>query len=342
MQLATEPTAPVTLAVTSQDPGEGTVAPANLTFDATTWNTAQTVTGEDDDVDDGNVAYAIHLDPAGEATNAYTALATHTSTMVTTVDDDTAGLGVDTDGAQTTLTLYEDPQHTANAAAYPVRLTAQPGGEVTLSVTVTGDTAAVGVAPANLTFTATTWNTAQSVTATARNDTDRVNDAATLSHAVSGSGDTDAYPLTLLSPPDAAVAVAVASRDADEGVAAPTNLTFSGTTWNTAQTVTVSAAADDDGRNDAAQLTHRVTSSGADYDDLQTRQPARVPAVAVTVTDADAGDVGVTVDTDLVMTGAQATTLSVTEDGRTTATYTVVLGTEPNGPVTVADDAARR
>ena len=200
--LATEPTGPVTVAVTSQKETEGVAAPANLTFGTASWNTAQTVTGVDDAVDDGNQSYAVHLDPAGEAADAYTALATHMSTMVTTVDDDTAGLGVDTDGAQTTLTLYEDPQHTANAAAYPVRLTAEPGGGVTVSVTVTGDTDAVGVAPANLTFAAATWNTAQTVTATVSvRDDDGGLDVGTVSGNTTEAGGTATFAVTLLSTP---------------------------------------------------------------------------------------------------------------------------------------------
>ena len=52
VQLATEPTAAVTVAVASQDTSEGTATPAALTFTATDWHTAQpvTVTGADDDV----------------------------------------------------------------------------------------------------------------------------------------------------------------------------------------------------------------------------------------------------------------------------------------------------
>ena len=45
----------------------------------------------------------------------------------------------------------------------------------------------------------------------------------------------------------------------------PSTLTFTSSTWNTAQTVTVTAAEDDDATaDDAVTLTHTV--SGADYD----------------------------------------------------------------------------
>src|SRR5207249_5084913 len=51
----------VTIALSSSDLTEGTVAPASLTFTSGNWNTAQTVTitGANDFGVDGNVAYAI-------------------------------------------------------------------------------------------------------------------------------------------------------------------------------------------------------------------------------------------------------------------------------------------
>ena len=59
-----------------------------------------------------------------------------------------------------------------------------------------------------------------------------------------------------------------------------TSLTFTTATWNTAQTVTVTAGEDDDGANDAATLLH--TASGGDY-------AGETASVAVTVTDDDDG-----------------------------------------------------
>ena len=55
--LLTQPSAAVTISVTSQDPSEGRVEPAMLTFTTSGYNTAQTVTvtGQDDTIDDGNV-----------------------------------------------------------------------------------------------------------------------------------------------------------------------------------------------------------------------------------------------------------------------------------------------
>ena len=59
--LTTQPTADVTIDLSSSDPTEGTVSPASLTFTTANWNVAQTVTvtGVDDVVVDGDVAYTI-------------------------------------------------------------------------------------------------------------------------------------------------------------------------------------------------------------------------------------------------------------------------------------------
>ena len=57
--LDSEPTADVTVGISSSDVSEGTVAPTSLTFTSSDWNTPQavTVTGVDDAVDDGDIAY---------------------------------------------------------------------------------------------------------------------------------------------------------------------------------------------------------------------------------------------------------------------------------------------
>lgn len=61
--LDTRPTAEVTVALTSNDPTEGNVSPAALTFTPSNWNVPQTVTvsGVDDAIIDGDIAYSIGL-----------------------------------------------------------------------------------------------------------------------------------------------------------------------------------------------------------------------------------------------------------------------------------------
>ena len=71
--LSTQPTANVTIALSSSDTTEGTVAPASLTFTTANWNVAQTVTvtGVPDFSNDGDVAYTIVLSAATSADPGY-------------------------------------------------------------------------------------------------------------------------------------------------------------------------------------------------------------------------------------------------------------------------------
>ena len=78
----------------------------------------------------------------------------------------------------------------------------------------------------------------------------------------------------------------------------PATLTFTTADWNTAQTVTVAAAQDDDAVDDTAAIAHAVDAaqSANEYDNVN------IAGVAVTVTDDDTA--GVTVS---------ETTLTITE-----------------------------
>ena len=158
-----QPTAAVTVSVSSLDASEGTVAPSSLTFSTGDWNTAQTVTvtGVDDALNDGDVAWQVRLDPSSGDTG-YNALA-NVDVDVTTLDDDLLRAG-----ALSGLVTEGGGQ-----ATFPVVLTRQPTAAVTVSVSSL-DTGEGTVAPSSLTFSTGDWNTAQTVTVTGVDDT--VND----------------------------------------------------------------------------------------------------------------------------------------------------------------------
>ena len=95
---------------------------------------------------------------------------------MTIADDDERGV----DGDATALMVPE-----GGRCDYTVALTSQPTGNVTVTPSVSGNSE-VTVSSA-LTFTASDWNQAQTVTVSAQDDADAVNDTATVAHTVSGS-----------------------------------------------------------------------------------------------------------------------------------------------------------
>ncbi len=87
--LDTQPSAPVSIGISSSDPGEGTPSPTILVFDGTNWDQSQTVTvtGVDDAVQDGNVAYTLVTAPAVSADLDYAGLDAD-DVSATNFDDD--------------------------------------------------------------------------------------------------------------------------------------------------------------------------------------------------------------------------------------------------------------
>ena len=368
---------------------------AQISFFPTTWNTAQTVTvhaqsdatGMDEEV-------TISHRTAGAASNSgyYTffnqqiaflcptctpeKVLTIPSVTVSVADKDTPGLVVDTEPttpatAEATPLRVTEEDPSAGSAPYTVALATAATGEVTVAATVGGSaTGAVTVAPATLTFTTSSWNTARTVTASAAADANGDGATVTLTHTLTGAAeyaalaaadvatvtvqvaDDDApglalsrrtltvteeaatagtYTVALHEAPSAAVEVTVTSDDVAV-TGAPATLTFTANSWNTAQTVTVRAGHDADGRDDTVALTHAVTSSDGGYDGLETSAPEQVPGVTVTVRDNDPR--GITLDAEPTSPGDQPGPLAVTEPE--TAVYTVRLATQPvGGTVTV-------
>ena len=175
--------------------------------------------------------------------------------------------------------------------SWDVVLSADPGagctGGVTIGVT-SGDTAAVTVSPATLTFTTANWDTAQTVTATGVEDGDLADETATISHMVTATGCAAAYPTGLSI---ASVRVSVEDDDTSlfsidsprvvEGGAGDTpTLDF---------TVTLSPAASVQATVDYAEASGGSATSGTDYTALTAGTLTFAPGVttrtvSVTVT----------------------------------------------------------
>jgi probable HAF family extracellular repeat protein len=89
VKLNSQPTADVTIPIASSDTTEGIVSASSLTFTPDNWNTYQTVTvtGVDDPVYDGNIAYKVLTGPAVSADPAYNGL-TGADLSLTNLDND--------------------------------------------------------------------------------------------------------------------------------------------------------------------------------------------------------------------------------------------------------------
>jgi subtilisin family serine protease len=162
--LGSAPTANVTIPLTSSDTTEGTISTASIVFTPTNWNTPQTVTvtGVDDSIDDGNVAYIVLLGAATSSDTNYNGL-NPSDVSLTNTDNDTAGITVSAPSGTTTT-------EAGGSVTFTIRLNSEPTANVTIGIS-SSDTTEGTVSAASLVFTAGNWSVAQSVTVTGVDDT---------------------------------------------------------------------------------------------------------------------------------------------------------------------------
>ena len=139
------------------------------------------------------------------------------------------------------------------------------------------------------------------------------------------AGNAKQYTVRLATEPTTAVTVEITSGDravSVDGDSTPRTrtLTFSTTNWSSPQTVTATAAEDDDASDERVTIAH--AASGGDYEDVA------ASLVAQTTDD----------DEPAIMVLTSTLTASGVDEGGT-QTYTVRLATEPSGTVTVAATA---
>ena len=163
VRLNSQPTAVVTIGLSSGNPAEGTASPATLTFTPANFAIPQavTVTGTDDPEDDGDVASTIVTAPASSADPNYNNL-NAADVAVTNTDDDTAGITVTPVAGLTTT-------EAGGTATFTVRLNSRPTAEVTIALS-SSNPGEGSVAPATLTFTPANFSSPQTVTVTGVDD----------------------------------------------------------------------------------------------------------------------------------------------------------------------------
>src|SRR4029077_14930145 len=148
--LNSQPTANVTIGLTSTNTSEGTVNPASVTFTTANWNTPQTVTvtGVDDFRDDGDIGYLIITAPAASGDGKYNAF-NASDVSVTNTDNDTAGINVTpTSGLVTT--------EAGGTATFTIVLNSQPTAGVTIGLT-SNDITEGTVSVPSVAFTTANW-----------------------------------------------------------------------------------------------------------------------------------------------------------------------------------------
>ena len=352
--LSSEPFADVVFTLVSSDTTEGRVSPSSLTFQPGNWDSLRTilVTGINDDVDDGDVAYGIILadevssyDPGYGALEAFVAEALN-------VDDDTSGITVTPAGALTT-------SEAERSDTFLVALTSEPVLDVIVQLTVSDSTEG-WVSPDRLVFGSDNWSDPQTVTVTGLNDdvddgdqrysvaVDAANSAdqgySTLDPSyvsVSNVDDDETgititadeglkttevsgmerFAVVLNSEPTADVELSLNSSDLLEGIVSPSVLTFSGRNWDLPQSVFITGVNDDEDDGDqtysieiSAAVSEDPGYHGSDVDDIP-------------VTNMDDDGPGIVL--------FPTTGLTTIESG-STATFTLVLSEEPSAEVEIS------
>ena len=219
-----------------------------------------TVSATNDDIDKAAQTVSVTHSVSGGDYGSVSA----TGVTVTVNDNDARGVRV----TPMSLTVNEGGMNT-----YTVVLDTQPTDPVTVTIADPTANTDVTANPASLRFTASNWDTEQTVTVSAAEDADSTRDTATVRHTVSGGdyggvtassvavtvtdnetpgvtvtplsltvgeGGGDTYTVVLNTQPSGEVMVAISSNNTDVTVS-PSTLTFTTSDWSIEQTVTVTA-----------------------------------------------------------------------------------------------------
>jgi len=353
IQLASQPTADVSIALSSDDISEGTVSPASVTFTTLNWNQAQTVTvtGQDDLIADGTVAYNIITGVSSSTDPNYNGLDPQ-DVSVSNTDNDVAGISIaPVSGLITT--------EAGGTAQFSVALNTFPLADVTIALS-SSDIGEGTPDQALLTFTAINGMTPQIVTITGVDDAVDDSDIGyTIVTAAANSADgqyngmnatdvsvsntdddsagisitpinglttteaggTAQFSVALDTLPTANVNITLASNNLAEGSLDLSSLVFTPGNGMTPQIITISGVDDavDDGDIAYTIMTSPATSTDVKYDSLDPND------VSVTNSDDDTAGISIT-----PLSG-----LTTTEAGGT-AQFSVVLDSLPLENVTLS------
>ncbi len=282
ISLTSKPLGEVVVTMTWPSGTDLTVSPITRTFGPDNWRTEQQVSlraANDMDLMDDQVEVTLTASGSVDYTGISEAI------TVTITDNDTPGLV-----APASVTMAEGSQRTL-----AVVLAQMPSSLVTM--TITGHTGTdLALDQPLLVFTTSDWDTPKTVTLTAAEDDDFVDDTETLTLTASGGGyagvttditvtitDNDApglvalevvqmeeggtYPLLvrLSASPPGPVTLTFTGHAGTDLILNQPSLMFTSADWNTSKTVTLTAAEDDEDYADET-VGLKVTASGGGYD----------------------------------------------------------------------------
>ena len=347
VDLNAQPASNVTVTLAATGDSDVSASPASLTFTPANYASAQTVTvsaGTDNDLANGQATIAHSASGGGYdgvATANLTAREVDKTGGLTLVP--TTSINVP-EGNTATYTVVLTHQPLSTVTVRLVQQSSANGGDTDLRVT----------SSQTLYFNTTNWDDTQTVTVRAAEDADSVNGSRTISHTASYNvttpvvltayendnernivlnpvasvtvpeGGAATYTARLNLAPSANVTVTIAEGtgnddDTDITVTSPAGktLTFTTSDYFQTQTVTLSAAEDNDGVAGSRAISH--TASGGGYDNV---------TASLTATEGENDTPAVS----FVHSG-QGNTLTLDEGASTT--YTVQLTTEPVADVTI-------
>lgn len=323
VKLKTKPTADVTIAISSNNPNEGTVSTSLLTFTPANWSTPipVTVTGVNDDVDDDDVTYTIVTGNASSLLDGKYNGKEVPDVTVVNIDNDNAGIDLSRTSG---LITSED----GDFDTFTIKLKTQPKAEVRIDLSSNNPSEGV-VDQSRVTFNSSNWFEPQTVKVTGVNDDvddDNITYAVVTAAAVSADtkynginpsdvsvvntdnddaafiltshtgletgedGTTATFYVRLKTRPTANVIVGVSSSNPLEGIVSPVPLTFTPSNWSSNLPIKITGVNDDvdDGDISYSVVLAAASSMDSKYDKLNPDD--------VTVTNIDNDDAGIVVD----------------------------------------------
>ena len=287
---------------------------------------------------------------------------THTSTGYSGAHHDEVSVTITNSSSPGVTFVSSGPARTVTEGAMSTtvgsyNLTAQPFDGMDVTLNFADATNRIVFSPESMTFTMDDWNTPKDLDVSGVEDTNRTDETVTVTVTVSssdsayanlspyapitititdndipgvvfapptltvteGATSTNVGAMTLAAQPFMDVTVAF-NHDGGKIEFFPPRITFTMGDWDTPQDLAVRGLEDNDPLNEVVEVTVTTMSDDSGYDGLT------VPTFDVNVTDDDTREVIIS-----------ASALTVTEGHATEneATYTIVLGTQPTGRVTV-------